>query len=519
MLGLAPMSRSARTMGLALAAILLGAPAPSTGAPPRPAPSAQKRPKKRPRPAPSPHPLPPPRSAPRPPPSFRAPPLAIERFSLDNGLRVVLCPTPGATVVVVALLYDAGSHREQRGAAGLAGLVRASMGLGSANLLRGEHDRLLAARGARGWSELSSERVAYLGVLPPGELPLGLWLEADRLKSLQLPPDGVQAQRELLLLELQQRAAAPRNAGLDRLRALVFQSVWPLEHPVAGTVADLAALRPEAAQSFYETHYTASNAILVVTGAIEVEAASQLVHRFFETARRQERPAPPPLLIPEQTSQRTALLLAPRLRAPVLLHGWATPGRRTDDALAVEAALHVLARQRLPARLQQERGLAARITTALEEQRSASLARVEIDLADGAARAEVERIVDAELESLALKGPTEAELGAFLADMEARSWRVASEPHQLALRLGDTELLHGDAGLLAGELPRAAALGREQVSAAAARYLSLARRSRVILDVPGAAPLPSSPLPSAQPPRGKPPRPAPRRPHRPRPAR
>jgi hypothetical protein len=103
--------------------------------------------------------------------------------------------------------------------------------------------------------------------------------------------------------------------------------------------------------------------------------------------------------------------------------------------------------------------------------------------------------------------------------MEARSWRVASEPHQLALRLGDTELLHGDAGLLAGELPRAAALGREQVSAAAARYLSLARRSRVILDVPGAAPLPSSPLPSAQPPRGKPPRPAPRRPHRPRPAR
>ncbi|MCS6899487.1 MAG: insulinase family protein [Myxococcales bacterium] len=131
--------------------------------------------------------------------------------------------------------------------------------------------------------------------------------------------------------------------GFDRLRALVFQSLSPLEQPATGTPADLTTLRLEAVQSFYETHYTASNAILIVTGAIEPEATSQLVYRFFETVRRQERPMPPPLLLAEQSSQRVASLEAAQFRAPVLLYGWATPGGRTDDALAVEAALHVLA--------------------------------------------------------------------------------------------------------------------------------------------------------------------------------
>lgn len=517
------MSRSARTAGLALAAILLGHSTSSLGKPSSPPITAQKHHKKRRPPAapaaPAPAPAPP--AAP-----LRAPPLSVERFSLDNGLRVVLCPVPDATSAVVTVLYDAGAHREPRGAGGLANLVRASMGLGSANLLRGEHDRHLAGRGARWWSELSSERVAYTSVLPPGELALGLWLEADRLKSLQLKPDGVLAQRELLVVELQKRSTEPRDVGDARLRALVFQSLWPYEHAARGTATELAALRPEAAQGFYDAFYTASNAVLVVAGAIDTEAASQLVHRFFETARRQDRPTPTTAQLSEQTSQRAARVEEPQLQAPVLLYGWPTPGRRTDDAIAVEAALHALAYQRLPARLQQERGLASQITLTLEDQRPAGLASLTLHLADDAARADAERAVDAELESLAQKGPSEAELASFRVFAETQSWRTFAEVPRLALRLGEMELLHGDAGLLAGEIPRVAALNREQVRAAAARYLSQARRSYILLDVPGSKKT-SPPLQAAPPPshgHGKPHRPPAHRPPahrppRPRPAR
>ncbi|MCU0656933.1 MAG: insulinase family protein [Polyangiaceae bacterium] len=505
------MSRSWRVVALTLAALLLGGA--GQAAPPKGAKPGHKKHKPPPF-APPPAPLAPP------PVTLRSPPLAIETFSMDNGLRVVLCPQPGAATVSLTLAYDAGSQREARGASGLANLLRHSAGLGSANLLRGEHEKHLSGRGGRAWSELSTERVAFVSELPPGELALGLWLEADRLKSLQLSPDGVQAQRERLLLELQRRAANPLLAGEEQLRALVFQSTWPYEHGPAGNPLDLAALRPEFTQPFRDAFYTASNAVLVLVGPLEPETTRQLVHRFFETARRQDRPPPPSISVAEQTSQRSAHQEATGMPSPTLLFGWATPGGRTDDAIAFEAAFHVLARQRLPARLQHERPLAGAIDAAIEEQRTSALARLRISLLDPSAQPAVEKALDAEIEALLSRGPSDAELSLFRQHTEAQLWQLHHEPSRLSVRLADMELLYGDGKLLHRELPRAEALTREQVRAAAARYLPQARRSYVFVGstTATAAPAPRpAPLPTLQGPTRPHHPPPPRPPRRPKP--
>ncbi len=463
---------------------------------------------------------PPPGSAPVDARALPAPTLVLDRTTLDNGLRVVLAPVPRASVVAVAMLYDAGARYDERGGAGLASLVRHAMSQGSANVLRGEHERHLASRGGQGWSEVTSERAVFVDVVPAAELPLALWLEADRLKSLQIPADGVAALRQELGLDQLRRAADPRAAGRARLREQVFQSLWAYEHdPLGG--AEASALRADAVQAFHDARYTASNAVLVVAGDLDTEPAGQLVRRFFETARRQERPAALTAALPEQSSQRRAVVDAPTLTAPTLLYGWSTPADRTDDAAAAEAALYVLARLRLPQKLQREAPLAARIRLEHERQRVAGLARLEIDLLDAAGRTPVERAVNAELEALAQKGPSEAELVHFREDTAARAWHRLRSPDELALALGDAELLHGDARLLGEDVSLATALDRDKVRAAAARYLSETRRSFVELRSPTMVPSPASPPPpvAAPPAHGhghKPPHSKPARPARPK---
>lgn len=501
------MRRFFQVAGLTVLAITLGVVEHAEAKSPR-SPMAQKRPAKTPRKRPSPlAPAPaPPLVASR---TLSLPPFKIERSSLENGLRIVLCPIPTATSTVIAMIYDAGARRETMGASGVANWVRHSMNLGSANLLRGEHERHLATRGARGWSELSSDRAIFLTELPPGELPLGLWLEADRLKSLHWISEGALAQRDMLLLKLQKQAADPLQEAQDRLRSLVFQSFWPYEHTPRGNLAEVTSLRPETAQSFHDTFYTANNAILVVAGPIKAEQTTQLVLRFFETARRQERPSSilPPL--PEQTSRRTSTIDAKGL-SPRLLYGWTTPSNRTDDALAAQAALHILAHQRLPARLQNERGLVSKISVSQENLRPAVFTTIGLSLTENTTQSEVEQVLDTEINALAQKGPQNAEITMLLANTEAHFWQMYRDLPRLTVYLGDMELLYNDADRITSSLAQVSALTHEQIRAAAARYLGPTRRSLVGIGVKTDLVSPPKFTPPQAPPKGKH-----HRPHRP----
>jgi zinc protease len=413
-----------------------------------------------------------------------APPLAIERLQLDNGLRVVLAPDHGSPAVSVAVIYDAGARNEERGSAGLAHLVEHLMFQGSANVLRGEHERLLGVRGGEASSHTESDRTAFVDIAPASELPLLLWLEADRMKSLQITTEAVAAQRDVLVAEHQRDVqGAPLGAARVRLRELVFQAFWPYEHDPRGLLADIGQLRPEAARAFYDAHYGASNAVVTVVGDFEIEHATQLVHRFFETARKQERPpafdAPPQ---PEQTSQRMAVLEDAQLRAPAFLFGWPAPSGRTDDTYALSVALDVLAEgpaSRLAQRLQTERTIASRIHPFAERQRGQDLLGLEVAVADEAQRAEAERLVEQELEALSKAGPTEAEMARFRGHAEAAAWRSQASFSDRALLLGKAELTHGDARLVEGELGRAFGVTRERVRAAVSRYMSPSHRTLV----------------------------------------
>ncbi|HEX6765726.1 MAG TPA: pitrilysin family protein, partial [Polyangiaceae bacterium] len=182
--------------------------------------------------------------------------LSIQRNTLSNGLRVVLDPDPAAPTVAVSVTYDVGSRVEEPGKSGFAHLFEHMMFEGSAHVKKGEHFALITERGGTLNGTTSSDRTNYFEVLPASELALALWLEADRMRSLQVSAENFENQRAVVKEEYRMRYenAAYARAVL-RLGELVFVNYPPYANPTIGKMADLDGAKLEWAQEFYSRHY------------------------------------------------------------------------------------------------------------------------------------------------------------------------------------------------------------------------------------------------------------------------
>jgi zinc protease len=460
---------------------------------------------------------------------LRAPSFPVERATLDNGLRVVFSPDHSRPLVALALTYDAGSRHEERGQAGLAALsARLFETAGSTNLDPGERGTLVAARGGstRAWAEPDALR--SISLLPAGELPLGLWLEAERLRPPRLPNETFEAARALLLATDPARAGDPFAQAEVRARELAFQTLWPYEHPPQGSAASLETMPPAMVRSFYEGHITPDSATLTLVGDFEPDHAMQLVHRFFDLApkgsKAQASPAPP---TPEQSSPRAAVVEDARVAGGGLVYGWALPPPHSDehDALRLAAAILAGAEGRLAQRLVRERGAASEVSARFAGHRGPDLFTLRVRLVEGQKRGEVEPVVEAELAALGRSGPSAAELERARAGLEASLYAELGSLEGRARLLGEYELYQGDARALLQEARRLGAVSAEGVRAAVARHLSPLRRTLVEVrsaaeGAPKAPPPPNAspptlPRPPGASPPARPPTRGPARPHRP----
>ncbi len=141
-------------------------------------------------------------AAPRVAPSAPSLHLPVERFTLANGLRVVLHPDLTVPTVAISLFYDVGSRNEIEGRTGFAHMFEHMMFQGSANMKKGEHPQLVVGRGGTLNAGTAPDLTNYLSELPASEVALGLWVEADRMRSLDVTPENFISQREVVKEEV-----------------------------------------------------------------------------------------------------------------------------------------------------------------------------------------------------------------------------------------------------------------------------------------------------------------------------
>ncbi|MGH3470414.1 MAG: M16 family metallopeptidase [Nocardioidaceae bacterium] len=235
-----------------------------------------------------------------------------ERFSmssrtLDNGLRVVVSPTPGLGVVAVNLWYDVGSRHEEPHRQGFAHLFEHLMFQGSRHVKASEHFALLQGNGASLNATTSFDRTNYFESMPSGVLDLALWLESDRMAFLDdvLTQQNFDNQVDVVAQERGQRMDnVPYGTVFEQALPLVFAADHPYGHLPIGNMAQLGEATLDEVSAFHARYYMPNNAVLSVVGDVSERDAFAKADRYFShitpgDAPKRELPDPlPPVVEP-----------------------------------------------------------------------------------------------------------------------------------------------------------------------------------------------------------------------------
>jgi predicted Zn-dependent peptidase len=409
----------------------------------------------------------------------------VRKAKLDNGLRVVMSVDHTTPTVAVDVVYDVGGRNEQRGRSGFAHLFEHMMFQGSKNVARGEHFKLITSHGGTLNGTTSEDRTNYFEMLPRSELPLALWLEADRMKSLDVTEFNFKNQVQVVKEEYRMRVEnVPYRPASIRLQSMVFQGYWPYEHTAIGTMADLDAAQLDWVKAFHDAYYAPNNAVLSIAGDFEPDEAMALVSKFFGDAKPQPNvPKFDPGAIPAQTQPRDAIVEDVHAKLPAILVGWQIPPSRTKDHYAIELGALILAdgeSSRLHRTLVREKSLAISVSMGTNDYRGpGDYVEGSIRLAKGIKPDSAQRAFDAEIAALARGGPTDAEMTKVRNRLQAAFIFGLQSNYARAQRLAEFELYWGDAELLLGELDRYMAITKDDIKKAVATYMTPARRSRV----------------------------------------
>jgi predicted Zn-dependent peptidase len=258
--------------------------------------------------------------------------IPFEKYTLKNGMKVILSQDHAAPVVTVYMLYNVGSRSEEKGRTGFAHLFEHMMFQGSANAPKGVHFKTVEANGGSLNGSTHPDFTDYFETLPSNKLAVGLWLESDRMRSLAITAPNLANQKEAVKEERRLSFDnRPYNTAIvDVWPQLAFQN-WQSSHSLIGSFEDLNAASVEDVTRFFKTYYAPNNAILSVVGDIQIPEAKKWIEAYFGDIPSQPQPHHPDLSEPEKFTPRTEVHKDPLAGVPAVVVGWPGPPRRSAD--------------------------------------------------------------------------------------------------------------------------------------------------------------------------------------------
>jgi zinc protease len=402
------------------------------------------------------------------------PQISIEQFALANGLRVVFSEDHSVPVVSVAVYYDVGSRNEREGRTGFAHLFEHMMFQGSENVPKAGHFQYIFNNGGTMNGTTSSERTNYFETLPANQLPLALWLESDRMRSLKVTQENLDNQRDAVKEEKRLNYDnRPYSNAFLRLNELIYRNPRNA-HSTIGSMEDLDSATIEDVREFFRIYYAPNNSVLAVCGDFDTGEARALVEKYFASIPPQ--PAPPPVDVsePEEVAARGENYPDPFAQLPAIMLGWKIPARRTDDYYSVSLASDLLLdgdSSRLYQRLVKGEESVVAIQGGVGERRGPSTVYVFAIPKPGRTTLEIRATIQEEVERLATEGPTPEEMEKLRNTLLNDAVRSRQSTLYRAQRLAEYALYDGDPGLFNTELARYLAVTPEEIKRAAARYL------------------------------------------------
>ncbi len=411
-------------------------------------------------------------------------------LSLKNGLRVILVEDKSAPVISLAVNYNVGSRDERQGRTGFAHLFEHMMFKGSENVGSREHNFLIANNGGTQNGTTNTDRTLYFESLPANQLELALFLEADRMRSLDVNQANLDNQREVVKeerrLRLDNEAYGKSN---EVLQELMFDN-FAYKHSVIGSMDDLNAASVEDVRAFFKMYYAPNNAVLTLVGDFKTSDALALIKKYFENIPRQ--PAPPAVdtAEPEQARERRQTIEDQLARLQRITIAFKTVKGNTPDFYALQVLANALSSgqsSRLYQKLVREKELVNSVSSFASESRGTGAFYITATLRPGKKTEEVEAAIYEEVERLKKELIADWELQKTKASARSAFIDAIEDTLSRAQILSQYAVYYNDPNLINTRLDKVAGVTKDDVQRVAQKYLKETNRT-VVITTPKSAP-------------------------------
>ncbi len=403
-------------------------------------------------------------------------------YDLENGLHVILHKDNTAPVVAISVMYHVGSKNEDTSRTGFAHFFEHLLFEGSDNIKRGEFQRLVSSNGGQNNANTSQDRTFYYEVFPSNQLETGLWLESERMMHPVINEIGVNTQREVVKEEKRFRMDnQPYGQILPEILKRLYRKHSYQWAPI-GSMEHLNAAKLEEFKAFFKKYYTPNNAVLTIAGDFDIEKTKALVKSYFSEIPKGPAVVQPAIKEEPITTAIVDTAYDANIQIPAILVAYRVPGIKEKDEKVMNLVSEVLsggASSRLPKKMVDEKKNALQVgaqSISGEDystyfvyglpNANVSLDDILKDMDEEIARLQTELISDKELQKL--KNSYESQY----ADVNLSTLRVAEE-------LANNYTYHRNTGLINTELNEYLSITKEDIRAAAKKYLN--KNQRVVL--------------------------------------
>ena len=256
------------------------------------------------------------------------PKLDFTTHKLVNGLEVILLEEHAVPVINLQIWYHVGGKDELPGHTGFAHLFEHLMFKGSAHVGPDEQSRIIEAMGGFDNAETGDDTTQFFETFPSNYLERVLWLEADRMGSLNVDETNFESERKVVEEERRVRVDnQPYGSIEEDLRAAAF-TVHGYHHTPIGSIADLDKATLQDVRDFHDTYYKPNNATLVIVGDFDSAQALAWTHKYFDGIPASAKPIPRhDTPEPPQTAERTVDKSYTNTPLPAVVIGYKIPAR------------------------------------------------------------------------------------------------------------------------------------------------------------------------------------------------
>lgn len=412
----------------------------------------------------------------------QAPKIKFEKYTLPNGLKVILHQDKSAPVVAVTMLYHVGSKNEDTSRTGFAHFFEHLLFEGSENVKRGEFDKYIKTAGGMSNANTSQDRTFYYEVLPSNQFKLGLWLESERMLHAKIEDIGVNTQREVVKEEKRQRIDnQPYASFMGETFKRAFK-IHPYKWQPIGSMDHLNQAQLSEFIAFYKTYYVPNNCVMSIAGDIDIEETKKQINAYFATIPAGTKQITRPSVTEPESKAEIRDVIEDNIQLPLLVHAYRTPKQGTDEYYAFNVLSTLLSG-----------GQSARMQKTLVNQKQVAVQAFAFPLAledaglfinlalpnMGTSVDDLEKSMDSIVNDLKVNLVSDREFQKVKNQIESEFVQKNSNVAGIAESLADYETYFGDANLINTEIERFRKVTKEDLRNLAKKYFT--NENRVVL--------------------------------------